>query len=477
MDHDYIKYLQDHNPAVRLFRLDHAPLIISFLFLYFKKQNKQIIPGNELITALSDYLFGLRESHGEDIYAGTPRHYLDKWANEGLLRKFYTAQSDEPVFELTPATEKALDWIKDLDKREFVGTESRLLKIFEMLREIVYKSSDDPQKRLEELERQKEAIEKEIEKIKSGNIERMSETKIKERFFDMEDTARKLLSDFRQIEHNFRELDRTAREKQINSDLKKGMLLEDIFKAQHLIWETDQGRSFRAFWEFMMSQAKQNELDNLIEAALALPEAADIKQDDFIERIKISLVESGDKVNKTTHQLIEQLRRYLDDKAFLENKRIIGIINEIKSLAVQVKENSPKVKDFMLLDNKPEIEFVMERPLFNPPMNPVIKDTVFEEGVPANDTVALYKQLYIDPEELKQRIRELLKTSSQVTLRQVTENYPVEKGLSELIAYFCIASKDNKALINDEVMEEINIHSREAKNDFGMQVPQVIFCR
>lgn len=476
MDHDHIKHLQDH-PTVRLFRLDHAPLIISFLFLYFKKQNRQIVQSSELITSLSDYLFGLRESYGKDIYAGTPQHYLDKWSNEGFLRKFYAANSDDPVFELTPATEKALDWINDLDKREFVGTESRLLKIFEILKEIVFKSSEDPQKRLDELERQKSDIEKEIEKIKAGDIEKMSETKIKERFFDMEDTARKLLSDFRQIEYNFRELDRSARERQITSTLKKGRLLEDIFKAQDLIWETDQGRSFRAFWEFLMSQAKQDELDELIDALIAMPELRDIRQDDFIERIKVNLVEGGDKVNKTTHQLIGQLRKYLDDKAFLENKRIIEIVAEIKALALSVKQNPPKEKGFLMIDDRPSIDFVMDRSLFNPPRNPVIKDTEFEEGIAENDTEALYRQLYIDPEELRERVREMLKRSSQVTLKQITEKWPVEKGLSEVVTYFSIASKDKKAVINDEVNEEISIMNRDNNDGYGINVPQVIFCR
>lgn len=478
MDHDYIRYLRDHNPTVRVLRLENAPLIISFLYLQFKKNKRTGISSIELTTNLADYLFSLRERHGEDWYPGSARDYLTVWTNDGFLRKFYPADSDEPVFELTPATEKALDWIKDLEKKEFVGTESRLLKIFDLLKEIVYKSSTDPAQRLSELNKQKQEIEQEIAKIEAGIIERLNETQVKERFFEVRDSARKLLSDFRQIEHNFRELDRAVREKQIDAGFKKGKLLDDVFKSQDLIWDTDQGRSFRAFWEFLMSQAKQDELDELVSAVLALPEVGEFDQDEFLDRLKVGLIEAGDKVNKTNHSLIEQLRKYLDDKARLENKRILEIINAIKALAVVVKDAPPKNRDFFALDDKPMVELVMDRPLWDSPKSPELRDSNFTEGkADGIATELLYRQLHVDPEELKGKIRELLKAETQVTLKRLTEVYPVEKGLAELITFLNIAEKDQKSMINEEVLECIAVSNRETGKRFEVNVPQVIFCR
>jgi hypothetical protein len=45
------------------------------------------------------------------------------------LRKFYPAGSDEPHFDLTPSTEKAITWLASLIERAFVGAESRLLTL------------------------------------------------------------------------------------------------------------------------------------------------------------------------------------------------------------------------------------------------------------------------------------------------------------------------------------------------------------
>jgi hypothetical protein len=478
MDYEYIKYLKDHNPVVRLLRLDNAPLIISFLSQCFKEDNNIVLSKTELTTRLSDYLHALRENYGDDIYPDSAKNYLEKWTADGFLRKYYMSDSDDPVFELTPATEKAMDWIRDLDKKEFVGTESRLLKIFEILREIVYRSSDDPQRRLAELQRQKEEIEREIEKINAGEIEKFSETQIKERFYEVYDTARRLISDFRQIEYNFREIDRSLRERQLNSNLKKGKLLEDVFRSHDLIWQTDQGNSFRAFWEFLMSQSKQDELDDLIESINRLPAVQDIEHDDFIDRLKLSLIDAGEKVNKTIHCLVEQLRKYLDDKTLLENKRIIEIIREIKVSAVAVKDNPPMDKDFMTVDDKPDIRLIMERPLFSPAKGVEIMAAELEEGnADSVDASVLYRQLYIDYDVLRANIKDLLKFEKQTTLKQITEVHPIEKGLTELLAYYDIASKDSKSFINDETSEIITIINRETDRCFEIQTPQVIFCR
>jgi len=477
MEHDYIKWLKENNLTVKLLNMSNAPLIISFLYRTFKSRNRVSIMGGELKTALADYLFYLNE--GEEIYPLSARQYLENWTNDGFLRKYYTADSDEPVFDLTPATEKALDWVKDLDKKEFVGTESRLLNIFAMLKEIVFRSTEDPEKKIIELEKQKETLEKEIEKIKAGYLEKPEETKIKERFLAAGETARKLLSDFRQIEQNFRDLDSEARKKQVSSNLSKGKLLDDIFRVQDLIWDTDQGRSFKAFWEFLMSQTKQDELDELIITVLQLPEVREIQKDkdNLLERLKISLVEAGEKVYKTNASIIEQLRKYLDNRMYLENKRITEIIAEIEKTAVQVKDSPPTKRNFLEIDDKPSLEFIMERPLYSPPQNPEINTDNIREGDAQIDTAALYQQLYINPRELEDHIRELLTTKPQVTLKEVTETYPIHKGLLELITYLGIAARDQKTVVDDENTEMIEVANQETRSHSKIQVPRTIFCR
>lgn len=472
-----MSFLTHVNPTVKIFKSENFPLITSFLNSVFKEGERNELPDNEMETKLADYIYDLKQSGEGEYLSDKAKTYLEKWTNDGFLRKYYPGESDIPVYQLTPAAEKALQWLNDLEKREFIGTESRLMKIFDLLKEIVYKSTEDPKRRLEELYRRKEELEDEIQKVKFGEFQMLDDTQIKERFFELNDTARKLLSDFREIEYNFRSLDRQVREKQLNQELTKGKMLEDIFDFHELLWNTDQGKSFKAFWEFLMSPEKQDELDELTEKVLTIHVVESISDENKLERLKVDLIDAGDKVNKTTHGLIEQLRRYLDSNMRLENKRIIEIVKEIKSIALELKNNPPKDKDFFMLEDKPDIQMIMERPLFSPPKVSSITEFLLTEGMSDADMESLYSQHFVDIAELKNNIGSMLVSWTQISLRNIIEKYPVEKGLSEIMAYVEIASKDEKAVINEENSEEIVIFNKEKNKSYKINLPEIIFIK
>ena len=112
----------------------------------FVEPNVRTLSQSDLAEALDDTLFALREQRGEQAWPKAALDYLSDWtANErGWLRKFYPPGSDEPHFDLTPATEKAIAWLVSLAERSFVGTESRLLTLFELLRQMDEGSEADP---------------------------------------------------------------------------------------------------------------------------------------------------------------------------------------------------------------------------------------------------------------------------------------------------------------------------------------------
>lgn len=479
MEYQDIKYLKENHPAIRLLNADNSPLIISFLHHEFKKKNMFTISKNDLESDLSDFLYYLRDKYDNETYPKTASEYLEDWTNANYLRKYYPPGNDEPYFEPTHYTEKALEWIRDLlEKRQFVATESRLLKIISLLKEIAYKNMDDPTERLEELEKQKKEIESQIENINVGVIDKLSETQIKERYFEICDTIHKTLSDFRTIEYNFRQLDMDIREKQIKDDIKKDSLLHDIFSTKDRLQNTDQGRSFKAFWELLLSQSQQDELDKLIEITLSLREIKSVKNDDTLEEMTTHLVDAGDRVNKTNHALAEQLRKFLDEKVYLESKKIIEIIKDIKSIAVQLKNNLPDSADFIIIEDRPMIEMIMERPLWNGSSNTKLRTPNMEYGSPDEvNTSVLYNQFNIDSEELKKRIQEFLKVDSQVTLKSIVGKYPIEKGLLEILIYMDLASKNERTVINEDISETIIIWNVATEKQFKIEIPQIIFCR
>lgn len=476
---EYIRLLKlkQQHAALRLLNADSAPLILSFVYRAFIRPNARSIRQAELVAALDDYLYHLREVHGAH-FPRPAQAYLDDWASgeSAYMRKYYPPSSDEPEYDLTPATEKVVEWIQSLTQRQFVGTESRLLTVFQLLREIVQATETDPEVRIAELERRRAEIDAELARLRQGRLEPYNPTQVKERFLQAEEGARRLLSDFRQVEENFRRLDRETRERIATSSERKGQLLETIFGEQNAIADSDQGRSFRAFWTFLMSPARQDELNELVRRVLALEEVRSLEPDELLPHIKFRLMEAGEKVQATSASLVEQLRRYLDDQVWLENKRIATIIQDIERHALAVRPMPPADKEFAWLDDfRPAIELPMARALYMPAEKPRLDSLNVGLGMAAFSPEALFNQHHVDEEALRSRIRRLLGERSQVTLAEVVEAHPVAQGLSEVVAYLHLACRDPKAMIDPASRQQLTV-----EGDAGpktVTVPTVIFTR
>jgi hypothetical protein len=464
--------LYRNDKTLQILRAETFPLLVSFFHLAFKQQDKIYYSQTDLRNLLSDYLFSL-ERQGVNEYQKEPLAYLQQWAQQGYLRRYYDV-GDDPLYELTPATENALKWLEDLTKQEFVGTHSRLLQLFSILKQLVNTTAGQSD-RIKKLEEDKTKLDIEIKEAKRGNFEKPDDTRIKEDYFLAEETAKRLLADFRQVEQNFRDLDKETRHAIIKSSQPKGKLLDDIFGKQDYLWNTDQGKSFSAFWGFLMSESMQKELEQLIEKINEIAIIKKIRRETVIEKIKTNLVDAGDKVNRTNGSLIEQLRKYVEQKSLLESKRLLKSIEEIEALLMQLKEQIDPAETLMEIDGIVKSIILMERPLFRPPVKITFEGKTVEEGMPDGDAALLFSQFHINIEELANNVRTMLRSRPLVSLKDVLENYQPTKGVAEVMGYVQIASKESKHLIYNEIIEELVIDNLETGKKFKVEAPRIIF--
>jgi hypothetical protein len=461
-----------------MLRSDHAPLVASFLNRTFIAPNMRILSQADLVERLEYQLFELHERLGVGAFPKSAQEYLNDWASndKAWLRKFYPPGSDEPHFDLTPATEKAVQWLSSLSERAFVGTESRLLTLFELLKQICEGSETDPEARIAELIKRRDEIDDEIVQIRRGDIRLLDNTAIKDRFQQFVQIARELLTDFREVEENFRILDRQVREQIALWSGAKRALLEEIMGERDTIANSDQGKSFRAFWKFLMSQQRQEELTQLLERVLTLPPVQEMQPESRLRRVHYDWLEAGEHTQRTVAHLSEQLRRFLDDKAWLENRRIMDILREIETAALAVREMPPN-KDFMTIDEtSADIELPMERPLFTPPIKPVIANTSLETGDDLLDLTALYSQTAINKRELAGNIRHALQTRSQISLRELLSEHPLEQGLAELVGYLQIARDRKHTLVEEGVQDVVEWQANDGIARRA-RMPRIIFTR
>ncbi len=475
MNYEKSLSLYRNDKTLQLLRAEHFPLLISFIHLAFKQQNRISYTQGELQSLLNDFIYSL-ERQGITDYNQSSGDYLQRWAQHGYLRRYYETSTDEPVYELSPATENALKWLEDLNKQQFVGTHSRLIQFFNLLQQIVNTTSG-PYERIQKLREERNKIDKEIEQIQKGNFVRPSETEVKETYFLAEETAKRLLSDFRQVEENFRELDTQTRQTIIKSNLTKADLLDSIFKQQDYLWNTDQGKSFRAFWEFLMSEQMQKELETLLEKINALPAIQEIKKEQVVDRIKTNLVEAGDKVNRSNDGLIEQLRKYVEQKNLSESRHILHNIETIEGLLMDYKEEINTQETWIEINGLFKPVLTMERPLFSPPVKVAFEKAAIEDGLAVANTDVLFEQFYVDIEELRNNVKALLRNKSQVALSELLSHYHPTKGITEILGYIQLATNDEKHFVNREVQEELIVENQESGKTYRLQAPLIIFNR
>ena len=481
-DYDALDHLRRSHPAWRLLRSDHAALVASFLNRVFIAPNERVLAQSDLAEALEDELYAIRERSGADAFPKAALDYLNDWASpeKGWLRKFYRQDSDEPQFDLTPATEKAIAWLASLTERSFVGTESRLLTLFELLRQMSEGTETDPGARIEELQKRRAALDVEIERAQDGDITLLDDTALKDRFQQFMQLARDLLTDFREVEQNFRVLDRRVREHIALWEGSKGELLEDIMSERDAISDSDQGRSFRAFWDFLMSSARQEELTLLLERVLALPVVAELNPDTRTRRVHYDWLEAGEHTQRTVAQLSQQLRHFLDDQAWIENRRIMDILHGIESKALALRDSAPAGNVMHIADTAAGVTLPMERPLYTPPVRPVIEDVDLESGDGDVDASALFSPVVVDKSRLVRHIQRTLQDRSQVTLHELCELEPLQQGLAELVAYLELSCDAFETVVDEHSVETVSWQGTTAGGAPVLRrarVPRVIFAR
>lgn len=476
MNFDELEALRRANPAWRLLRADNAALLLSFLGRVFVDDNVREISASALAELLDDELYALNQRLGAGTFPKPARAYLEDWASpeSGWLRKYYAPGHDEPQFDAQPAVEKAVTFVRGLRSREFIGTESRLNTLFELLRQMTYGTEDDPDKRLTELHRQRDEIERQIAEVERGEVHILDTAGQRDRFQQFATTARELLSDFREVEANFRDLDGQLRAQIARWTGSKGELLDDVLANRGDISTSEQGRSFSAFYDFLLSADRQAEFEHLLDRVLALEALA--AADPRTRRIHYDWLAAGERTQATVRLLSEQLRRFLDDSVWLENRRIVEILNNIQSRAIVLRDREAQLPGTEIDAFAPDLGLPLERRLYEPRRKTRIDSDSAETDAAHTDATVLFEQTYVDAAALSRHVRDTLATQSQVGLSSLLTQRPLEEGLAELLAYVAL-SDDRFAVVFDETHADEVAWRGPDDTDRIATLPRVSFVR
>lgn len=465
MDINQLVQTLNNSPSVKLLKMRSAEFFLAFVTSVFDEQ--MAIGEEKLQMLLENRLDNQREDiTDEDINIETlgesnetkAKRLIKEWTDKGLFAN-YQNEDGEIIYELSSHTSKVIDWVTSLKKEEYIGTESKFKTLFSQLKDLVEFSNEDREKRLELLRQKKEDIERQIESLEMGEeIEVYEDYQIEPRYNSLNKLAKELLSDFKEVDDNFKKIIKQIYKRQTENEGKKD-ILNYIFDAYAELKDSQQGKSFYAFWEFLLSSELQNEWDELTDLLYKTLDKRNIdSKDKFLKEMKKHLFDAGEKVSKTNDRMSEKLSLIIRNNGNSDTQATKQVINDIKKMLLNTAQNKER-NNTSLNYEVIELKLPTERQLNLTPKQEVEYNNIpTEADLDINELERidkLYNYHQIDRRILRKRIDIILRENTQTTLAEVIEqNNGIEKGLSELFGYIAIL-KEYKTIVSDNRTQEI----------------------
>lgn len=451
------------SPAVRLIRSPHAFWIVDFLYQQFKVAGKITRPHSELAGELDRYLDQLASDRDLSEVKSDSREkadtYLAAWCSGtiGWLKRFVSEDSTEPSYQLTSEFEKALSFVERASREaSFVGTESRLRTILEVLGSVVAGVSEDPQIRLQQLEQQRAQLDREIARIKAApNVLRMNETQVRERFALAAQQLQQLKSEFRAVEDRFKEITRGVQQRILAAD-SRGDILQFALDSEDMLKHGDQGRSFFEFLRLLHSPESQDRIAELVNQ-LSEIEALASEQEELsaLRGMVPTLIAEAEKILRTTQHLSLALRRLLDSRSTRHHQQLAHVLREILGAAARRSEDPPS--DLGIdVEVELEIQCPVDRPFWS--ATEPFEDVELQLAtINPMDQAAALQQLVslerLDWHQIRQNISVITESRGEVTLASLLDHFPLQAGAIEVLGYLQVAYEDGHRIDRTRSLE------------------------
>ena len=469
------------SPSVALLRSRNYDIIIDFFIKVFS--NITVVSYENIHNQLTDFLNenGVEADEDEDVFFSDPyevksEKFIHHWTEKGFLTN-YRNEDGEIYYELSSHSSKVIDWLSGLKREEYIGTESKFKSIITQLRELVEYTNEDREKRLQILEDKKLEIEQQIQRLQMGDdVKIFEEYEIVPRFQQVNKLAKELLSDFKDVDDNFKNIIKDIYQKQIDPTLNKGGILQYTFDALDELKSSSQGKSFYAFWEFLLSRDMQNELEQLINSLFSTLQEREIASDDrFLQNMVSHLYESGRKVYQTNDKMADKLSHIIRENDAARSDAARLVVQEIKNSLIEISKAKGKPDISLTVEDGLDINIPFERKItfeqnesteYNQQPENYVLD--FDS---LNEISKVFNNVVIDRKVIEHNLREVLKNKGQTTIAEVVSLHPLNQGLPELFAYFSVLNHFSHKTINEDKQEAIIFDESQKKR---IIIPEII---
>ncbi len=189
--------------------------------------------------------------------------------------------------------------------------------------------------------------------------------------------------------------------------------------------------------------------------------------------------DAAERTQHTVRNLSDQLRRFLEDQTWIENRRVMDLIRATEAAALQVRDDAPRGTDVGLEIDTPglTISLPFERPLYDPQPDIAIRSLPTPQPVELDSLDALFTQRFIDTARLAGNIRAVVPPRRSAALDEIVALYPLEEGVAEILGYLSLSGDDLEIVVDLERDEMVFEHTDGDGHSRRVRMPHVTVTR
>ncbi|MBH0119473.1 DUF3375 domain-containing protein [Rhodococcus sp. NPDC003382] len=441
--HRLVRLQRDHQ-AWSLLRADNAAVVLALLARHFDHGTRRL-PAPELFELLDTDLQELRDE-GFDL-PRTGQAYCADWVRAGYLLRRPSTDSREETLEPTESTFAALAFVSGLTSTTSSVTESRLTTLSSQLQALARDSDPRSESRLAALRAERDALDRQIAAVESGDFPVLDGTRAAERAKEILALAGEIPGDFARVRAELDSLNRELRARILDDEGDRGDTLGEVFRGVDLIGNSDAGRSFTGFYDMIIDPERSSQLDAWIEVVLqrSFAQLLDLAERRRFRSLLTEMETSGSEVHATMTSLSRSLRHFVQSRHYEEHRRLQRLLRSAQQQALEVaRRRKPyDLLDLELVRIGMSIDSVAALQLHNPADDLVAEPVVSQPAgeVDLDELRRIVRESEIDLDELAGNVAATLGARGRATIGDVLQDHPATQGLASAVGLLVLAAE------------------------------------
>lgn len=428
--------------ALQLIRADFAPVIAGLLGTHLGERTRRL-DAEELYERLDDDLEQLR-ANGLSLPL-TGQGYCAQWRAAGFLVRRAALDSRGETFELSPDAMAAVRFLQSRAAPRSSATESRLASIAAQVRRLAIDTDPDAAARIALLEDEKDALDRRIAALRSGDDGTLDVDRALERTRDLLAQAADVPDDFARVRTEFESLNASLRARIVESEGSQSAVIDEVFLGIDHIADSDAGRSFSAFSRLVLDPALNAAFESDIRRILDRGFAQELTGDErrTLRTFLATLKERSAEIHDVITIFARALRRYVQSQDYQRDRVLRGMLREAMHAGAAA---APSVKPWhptrLHLDLSAVALWSAATIDLHDPAEFAATEIVEHHEAGVADLAelrALARETEIDFDELTRNVNEALADSKTCTVGEVLSRFPASQGVGSVVGLLSLA--------------------------------------